>query len=394
MLLTKTIGFKEIKLVKFMKKFKIILLYFLLLLISNKIHAQSGKIVIPETTNKNIDVSLKNEIDHSIKSGLKWLYKQQEKNGSWQNDPAITSLALSSFLRYGSNFSCKDSFITAGFNFLKKCIKSDGGIYLQDVPNYTTSICLMAFKDAADNLEFHGIIDNAEKFLIGLQYNENNGYTKDSIDYGGVDYGYSKSPDVSNLQWAIEALQYKETNNIEKQADEKSKEKGLYYGKALNFLSKCQNLKSVNNESYSGDDGGFMYSPGKSKAGGNTSYGSMTYAGLKSMIYLKVDKNDNRVIAAYNWIKNNYSVDVNPNLGDQGIFYYYHTFSTALSAYGEDNLIDNNGIKHNWRTELADHIIKIQNEEGWWQNQNARFWENNKVLVTTYCILSMEELLK
>ena len=38
--------------------------------------------------------------------------------------------------------------ITTGFAFLKKCVKSDGGIYIQDVPNYTTSICLMAFKDA------------------------------------------------------------------------------------------------------------------------------------------------------------------------------------------------------------------------------------------------------
>ena len=81
-------------------------------------------------------------------------------------------------------------------------------------------------------------------------------------------------------------------------------------------------------------------------------------------------------------------------MGDQGIFYYFHTFSTTLATYGEDYLIDSKGIKHNWRTELADHIIKIQNEEGWWQNQNARFWENNKVLVTTYCILSLEELLK
>ncbi len=376
-----------------MKKYKIILLCFLLLFF-NKIFSQPGKIIIPDTTNKNIDVSLKNEMNHTMESGLKWLFKQQEKNGSWQNDPAITSLALSSFLRYGSNFSCKDSFITTGFAFLKKCVKSDGGIYIQDVPNYTTSICLMAFKDASNNLEFRSIIDNAEKFLMGLQYNEANGYSKDSLDYGGVDYGHSKNPDISNLQWAIEALQYKETSNVEQQTDEKSIEKKLYYKRALSFLSKCQNLKSVNSEEYASDDGGFMYAPGKSKAGGSASYGSMTYAGLKSMIYLKVDKNDKRVLAAYNWIKNNYSVESNPGLGDQGIFYYFHTFSTTLATYGEDYLIDSKGIKHNWRTELADHIIKIQNEEGWWQNQNARFWENNKVLVTTYCILSLEELLK
>jgi len=374
-------------------KIKIILLIFLFVFCNSNIFCQSNRTIFPDTTNKNIDFSLKNEINHTIELGLKWLLKQQEKNGSWQFDPAITSLVLSSFLRYNSVFTFKDSFIYAGFDYLKKCIKNDGGIYLKDLPNYTTSISLMAFKDASNNIEFNKIISNAENFLIGLQYDEDKGYTKDSLYYGGVDYGNGKSPDVSNLQWAIEALHYKETYNIEQKSDEKSKKKKLYYDNALIFLTKCQNLKSVNKESYSADDGGFMYAPGKSKAGGTLSYGSMTYAGLKSMIYLKVDKNDKRIKAAYNWVKNNYSVTENSGLGEQGLFYYYHTFSKSLSAFGEDKVIDSKGITHNWRVELAEYLIKIQNEEGWWQNQNARWWENNKVLVTAYCILSLEELL-
>ncbi len=353
---------------------------------------QPNKSIIPDNTNNNVDVSVKNEINHAIETGLKWLYKQQDKNGSWFGDPAITSLALSSFLRYNSAFTYKDSVIYNGFVFLKKCVKADGGIYLKDLPNYTTSISLLAFKDAANTTEFNTIINKAEKFLIGLQYDEGKGYTKDSLYYGGVDYGNGKSPDISNLQWALEALQYKESTNIEQKADEKAKK--LYYDKALAFLSKCQNLKSVNNEGYAEDDGGFMYAPGKSKAGGTLSYGSMTYAGLKSMVYLKVDKSDKRIQAAYNWIKNNYSVVENPGLGDQGLFYYYQTFSKSLSAFGEDKIVDSKGNAHNWRTELAENLIKIQNEEGWWQNQNARWWENNKVLVTTYSILSLEELMK
>lgn len=376
-----------------MKQINVILLIILLFL-GNNIFAQTKRIIIPDSTNKSIDISLKIEIHHTIESGLLWLFSQQEINGSWQNDPAITSLVISSFLRYNSNFSCTDSFIAKGFGYLKTCIKTDGGIYLQNVPNYTTSISLMAFKDAENFLEFDDIINNAEIFLMGLQYNEDKGYIRDSLDYGGVDYGYSSDPDVSNLQWAIESLQYKETYKIEPQSDEKLKTKKLFYDKALVFLAKCQNLKSVNNESYSADDGGFMYAPGKSKAEGTNSYGSMTYAGLKSMIYAKVSKNDTRIQAAYNWIKNNYTVEENPGLGEQGLFYYYHTFSKSLSAYGEDYLTDSMGIKHNWRAELAGQLIKIQNEEGWWQNKNARWWENNKVLVTAYCILSLEELLK
>lgn len=373
-------------------KFSFTLILFLLLS-GNLLFGQIHKISIACTTNKNIDVSLKNEINHSIESGLKWLFKQQENNGSWQKDPAITSLVLSSFLRYKNAFSEKDSFLAEGFAFLKNCVKPNGGIYLEYLPNYTTSISLMAFKDAGNSVEYGSIISNAENYLMALQYDEEKGYTKDSLDYGGVDYGNGKDPDVSNLQWAIEALQYKETLAIEL-SDEKAKKKDLYYKNALSFLSKCQNLKSVNSESYSADDGGFMYSPGKSKAGETRSYGSMTYAGLKSMIYAKVDKKDKRVAAAFNWIKNNYSVEENPGMKEQGLYYYFHTFAKSLSVYGEDYITDSNGKKHNWRAELAENLIKIQNEEGWWQNTNARWWENNKVLVTAYCILSLEEILK
>ena len=165
----------------FIKIKKILLTVFILAFYNCYIFCQSNKSIIPDNTNKNIDVSLKNEINHSIESGLKWLYKQHEKNGSWQNDPAITSLALSSFLRYNSTFTYNDSVIFDGFDYSKKCVKNDGGIYVKDLPNYTTSICLMAFKDASNNTEFNDIINNAEKFLTGLQYDEDKGFTKDSL---------------------------------------------------------------------------------------------------------------------------------------------------------------------------------------------------------------------
>jgi len=343
------------------------------------------------------DISLQKETAHSIIQGLKWLYTQQEENGSWQHHPAITSLVLSSFLRAHPNITYQDSNITAGYNYLKKCVKPDGSIHQNEMPNYNTSICLIAFKDA-NNPEFYDIIKNAENYLKQLQIDNDEGYTADSLYYGGVGYGGDERPDISNLQWAIEAFQDREEFRMEKTRTKEEKlhqqQKDIFYNKALIFLSKCQNLKSINPMDYSGDDGGFMYEPGKSKAGGSTSYGSMTYAGLKSMIYARVDKNDIRVQAAYNWIKQNYAIETTPKMGDQGLFYYYQTMAKALNAYGEDIITDANGIDHNWREEFADQLIKIQNEEGWWQNENGRWWENNRVLVTAYCILSLEEILR
>ncbi len=343
------------------------------------------------------DLSLAKEIDHSIKLGLKWLYVNQEDDGSWQHYPAITALVLSSFLRAHPSISTDEEAIADGFAFLRSCVRRDGSIYLDDMPNYNTAICLTAFKDANDP-DFDTIIYNAERYLLGLQIDESEDYTSDSLYYGGVGYGGDQRPDLSNLQWAIEAMAMDDIEHItpEKKLTEAEKEhmenKGLFYDKALVFLAKCQNLKSVNPETYAQNDGGFMYEPGASKAGGTNSYGSMTYAGLKSLIYAKVDKSDERVQAAYNWISNNYSVETTPHMGQQGLYYYYQTMAKSLSAYGEETLSDPRGNVHRWRYDLADQLLKIQSPEGFWVNENGRWWENNPVLVTAYSLLALEEI--
>ena len=350
----------------------------------------------PAVINKNIGLSLYNEADHSLFLGLKWMISQQETDGSWNHHAAMTALALSAFLRYNSAFSIEDTVIRKGFDFLKKCVRENGGIYQrEDMPNYNTAICLMAFKDAG-NIEFHQIIMNAENFLIKNQLNEKAGYTKDSLNFGGIGYGDDKSPDLCNLEWAIEALKYEETKNIELLSPEEKeiyRQKMLYFENALVFLSKCQNSKAANSHAKY-DDGGFIYSPNESKADNFRSYGSMTYAGLKSMIYMKAGKSDPAVNAAFEWVSKNYTVTENPVMGIQGLYYYYHTMSKSLSAYGCDFISSEGNKPHNWRQELANQIITLQNNEGWWQNSSNRWWENNKILVTSYCILSLEEILK
>ena len=45
-----------------------------------------------------IDISLLKEAEHSIELGLKWLEKNQEKDGSWSNYPGVTGLAAIAFL--------------------------------------------------------------------------------------------------------------------------------------------------------------------------------------------------------------------------------------------------------------------------------------------------------
>src|SRR5690606_32614902 len=119
---------------------------------------------------------------------------------------------------------------------------------------------------------------------------------------------------------------------------------------ALLFVSRCQNLESEHNTSPLAakvNDGGFFYTvagggqgPESADGQGLRSYGTMTYAGLKSMIYAGVDKNDKRVKAAIGWIAKNYDLKSNPGMGDSGLYYYYHTFAKALDTLGEDKIAD------------------------------------------------------
>ena len=60
----------------------------------------------------------------------------------------------------------------------------------------------------------------------------------------------------------------------------------------------------------------------------------MTYAGLKSMIYAGLVRDDPRVKAALTYITNHYTLDENPGLGQQGLYYYYHTFAKTMALLG------------------------------------------------------------
>jgi squalene-hopene/tetraprenyl-beta-curcumene cyclase len=170
--------------------------------------------------------------------------------------------------------------------------------------------------------------------------------------------------------------------------------------KALIFVSRSQNLESeANTTPFAAkvNDGGFYYTPaaggasmaGNTDNGGLRSYASMTYAGLKSMIYAGVGPNDPRVKAAVTWIKKHYTLKSNPGLDQQGLFYYYHTFAKALDALGQDVIEDANGEKHNWRHELAAQLLSLQQDNGSWVNSQPRWNEGDPNLSTAYALLAL-----
>jgi len=353
------------------------------------------------------DVSMRHEIERSVAQGLSFMAKSQKPDGSWSDYPGVTGLVLTAFLR--APIATREQYatnISAGLKYVMGMMKKDGGIYPDVEPQmkaYNTSVCLMALV-AADNPALGETILKARHFLISLQADENSGVPKDSASYGGIGYNKDERSDISNMQFALEALRASDKyepapdNAAVKLGDsagsavEKPGPNDLYWGKAITFLQRCQNYKKYNNYSWSSDDGGFVYYPGNSKAGNTTSYGSMTYAGVKSFIHAGLTKNDERVQAAYRWIRSNYTVDKNPELDKQGLFYYYHVMAKALAVVSDSVLTDTTGTAHDWRGELANKLITIQSANGSWVNDNGRWWENNPDLVTAYCLMALEEI--
>ncbi|MBK8179411.1 MAG: hypothetical protein IPK67_11095 [Planctomycetes bacterium] len=297
--------------------------------------------------------------------------------------------------------------IDQGLPWLISLQKPDGSIHDGKLANYGTSAAIMALA-RANRPEYAPVIARARAYLQGLQADEGEGYSEGDLYYGGIGYGGAERPDLSNLQMALEAL----SASGLKSGDPS-------YSKALSFLNRCQNRSESNDVRIaegkdgqavivSGNDGGAGYAPGDSKAGFETvgdtrvprSYGSMTYALLKSLVFAGLDKQDPRVQAAWKWCREHYTLDVNPGFpasedpaaAYQGLFYYYHTMGRALDVLGEDTLVDGAGVAHDWRRELAGRVISLQDRtNGSWTNRNSpRWYEGNPVVATAYALLTLD----
>ena len=350
------------------------------------------------------DQSFRNEIEHSFSRGLAWLQANQHSNGWWStpDQPAITALALTAFkgdpkARYQAT---EPAWLKKGYGFLLACVRPDGGIHRTNLVTYNTSISMMALL-AAGNPAYDPVIVKARQFLVGLQRDFGEKGRLDDVFDGGIGYGSNyEHSDMGNTLAALEALYYSQRLVADKNlADARD----LDWAAAIQFLQNCQNLPAYNKQAWVSDDankGGFIYYPGHSMAGGETnaatgrvalrSYGSISYGGLLSYIYADLKRADPRVVAVFDWLRANYTLDENPGMGPQGIYFYLHTMTKALTAYGVVELELKDGRKLNWRREVAMRLINRQQRDGSWSNDNGRWLEKDPALVTSYAVLSLE----
>ena len=364
-----------------------------------------------------IDVSTLTAATRSLDLSLRWLAVQQHQDGSWAQSmyPAITAMAVMVYCLDPRRAPGESMSLTAqkGIDFLLKCVQPDGGIYVPSeqapsLPCYNTALCLTALSLTGDP-RYRSVIEKARAQLIAGQhlgsdvFNGGFGYEKEN--------GRETPGDLSDTYMALEALSASEA--VLSDNPQALRQKKLNRDAALQFLSRVQNLPASNDQPWArhpsaADLGGFVYSPVESKVGeakdGDASgqfhsYGSMSYAGLLSLIYAQVDRNDPRVQGAVGWIRRHYTVEENPGMGLQGLYYSYHTMAQALSQWGENPLLLENGQAAWWRRDLVRKLISLQRVEpksstGFWVNSNGRWWENDPVLATCFATMTMEVALQ
>lgn len=308
-------------------------------------------------------------IEKAAARGAKFLLDGMDAKGMIGKHPGVSAMALFAILEAPTGITSDDKRVAKGLDALAKLAKKNGAIYGKDNATYVTALAVLAFQKAGKHTD---LIAPAAKWLVGAQYKKND------KNLGGYGYAQEGEADLSNLHFALEALR-----------ESKIKTDPKVLERAIKFISRCQNRSESNDQKWAGNDGGFVYKPGASKAGGTKSSGSMTYAGVKSFLYANADKKDPRVQAALDWLRKNYSVDENPGMGARALYYYYVVMSKALTLYGEKQFVDSNKVSHDWYAELSSKLLSLQKPDGSWKNDTPDFWEGNPYLATSRALLAL-----
>jgi squalene-hopene/tetraprenyl-beta-curcumene cyclase len=348
---------------------------------------------------------------------------QDPETGGWAVSPqgpqfpAITGLVVTGMLMQ-PDIDADDEQVRRGVDFMLSFRQDSGGIYDRVLASYNTSICLSALA-RVERADAAAAIKPAQVFLGRLQWSgaaldhpETREVGEDHPFYGGVGYGRSGRPDLSNTSLMLQGL-----HDSGLAADEEA------FYRAVKFLERLQMSDAINDQPYAdgSSQGGFIYAPGtsqetagqgESKAGEIVetmddgtrvsrlrAYGSMTYAGFKSYVYADLPRDDPRVVLAYDWIRKHYDLSENPGLGEEGLYYYFVTFSRALDAWGLPTITRLNpdgseGATRDWANDLIDRLAELQNEDGSFRSVNDRWMEDNPVLITAYALLALQHAVR
>lgn len=337
------------------------------------------------------------EVEAAMAKGVRFLLAKQAPEGHWSDAqmPALSALPVWAIAACGGemengkwkieNEECQAA-IEKGVKYVLGTQRPDGGFYVpkpgrggSGLGNYNTSVCLSALFESGKA--------PTEALLKAREYIASSQLTGDDTMAGG--FGYDKVSrrryaDLSNTSYALDAM--RRTEKLE-EFRTSGKRVDVNWDQALAFVDGLMKKEGP-------DAGGAAYNDRTPQGGTATNaqgrvqlraYGSMTYAAVLSMCHAKLDRGDPRVKQSFEYCERNWSVDENPGMGNQGLYYFYDIMARALQASGAETVGG-----HDWKKELSAKLVSLQKPDGSWYNDNNRFWEADPVLCTSFALLVLD----
>jgi len=332
----------------------------------------------------------------AAKKAAQYLLAQQNEDGTFGKTkaagmPGLVGLVVKGLASSPLKLREDNAAVAKAAKYIASKQLPSGAIAVPEfgLENYNTSVAIVALV-ALENPAYKDVLEKAKQYVLNCQLVEAQGYNKDEHTraYGSFGYGNSKRGDLSNTGFSLDALKALGL-----------KEDSPAWKNAVIFVKRCQDNDELNElEEMKGGDNtnGFVYLPGDSEFGTVTTrsgkkmpkpYGNMTYMAIKSLVYAGVSKDDPALKAAFQWVKNNYSVKHNPGgQGAQGYYYYALALAKAMAAAGVTELELADGRKVHWAKDLAEHLISLQTPDGSFVNKEDRWMEGDPVLTTSYAL--------
>lgn len=332
--------------------------------------------------------------DGAIDAAVAFCKTAQAEDGTWSKaaSPGVTGIVLTGLLK-SEKVKADDPTAAKALKFIESMIDAkDGHLAAGEKvfhKNYITSVNLTTLK-ATGLPKYDAVTAAAAAYLKKGQFGAEDGKPPTDPNFGGFGYGPGTRSDLSNTHFVLDGLKTAGTPK-----DDPA------YKRAVVFVSRMQNLKSeFNDQPWAGavNDGSFFYVQPQAGAKGNPSdprpgYGSMTAAGVKSLLQCGVSRDDPRVKKGLEWLAKNYSVDVNPGReagsGGQGYYYYLLVLAKCFDALGDDEFTDAAGKKHDWRADITRAVVNRQKRDGSWGNEFTTWMEGDPNLCTGYALQTL-----
>lgn len=271
--------------------------------------------------------------------------------GTITPQPMATALALQAITSVPEKYRLKDGpIVRQPYFYLEKFHNAGSqtsGWFVDKTRGVLSSaVALISYKRLFPDEKF-------EKEILYLRSFKNPGNDLRDPLYGGYSETLDKKPSMDTTFRVVLALQAAGLKTVDLEH-------------VAVFASKCQKMSD-----------NVLMTTGFAKSAGEGNVDHLnTYQGLYLLLAGGVSRDDRRVIAAWNWVKRNYSLNSKNCPRGVPLPYYYYCMAKAFEAYGTgefETVADrkNAKTKHNWAAEIGQRLVSLHREE---KNRQGWFW--------------------